>query len=141
MAPKPNRSTGAQHSHLHAAVWLLLIQVIIGYSWIGIGIDRLLAGDVFTDWLALGQIFIGSSMVVCAVFLVMPQLKIYQDVALALSFLGFLVGMFLTGASYLELSQLSASAAIATTVLFWIQAILLSHIIWQLGMEHEWEQE
>lgn len=121
------------------SVWLLLIQIIIGYAWLGIGVDRFLAGSEFGDWLAMGQLFIGSAMVVCAVILVLPRLKVYREVSLAITFLAFLIGMFLTGATYLELNQLNAQVAVVTTVLFWVQAIMLSHIVWQLGAEHQVE--
>lgn len=120
-------------------VWLLLIQIIIGYAWLGIGVDRFLTGSEFSDWLAMGQLFIGSALVVCAVILVLPRLRIYREVALAIAFLAFLIGMFLTGASYLEVNTANSSVALVTTVLFWVQAIMLSHIVWQLGVEHRVE--
>lgn len=121
------------------SVWLLLIQIIVGYAWLGIGVDRFLTESEFGDWLAMGQLFIGSAMVVCAVILVLPKLRVYREVSLAITFLAFLIGMFLTGATYLELNQLNAQVAVVTTVLFWIQAIELSHIVWQLGVEHKVE--
>lgn len=121
------------------SVWLLLIQIIIGYAWLGMGVDRFLSGSEFSDWLALGQLFIGSALVVCSVILALPQFTVYREVALAISFLGFLIGMFLTGASYVEVNLLSSGAALLATILFWVQAILLSHIVWQLGVEHRVE--
>lgn len=117
-------------------VWLLLIQIIVGYAWLGIGVDRFFSGSEFSDWLAMGQLFIGSALVVGAIILVLPQLRVYREVALAVTFLAFLIGMFLTGASYLEINTINSSVAVVTTVLFWVQAILLSHIVWQLGVEH-----
>lgn len=121
------------------SIWLLLIQIIIGYAWLGIGVDRILTGSEFSDWLAMGQLFIGSALVVCAVILVLPKLRVYRDVALAITFLAFLIGMFLTGATYLEINTINSSVAIVTTVLFWTQAIELSHIVWQLGVERNVE--